>query len=130
MTKAKNVVVAARDSFVIRISSLIRHSSFVITHHELDETQSIGLSGRAVRDRVQRRLARCTYFRAFGLSLEKTNAHFADQLRRRDRHKSEFRGALCRRAGGTRDRYASSHCQRTRSKREQEGRCAGNGEPR
>jgi len=33
MTKSKNVVVAAQDSLVIRISSLIRHSSFVIRHY-------------------------------------------------------------------------------------------------
>jgi len=33
MTKSKNVVVAARDSFVIRISLLIRHSDFVIRHY-------------------------------------------------------------------------------------------------
>lgn len=32
MTKSKNVVVAARDSFVVRISSFIRHSSCVIRH--------------------------------------------------------------------------------------------------
>jgi hypothetical protein len=35
MTKSKNVVAAAKDSFVIRISSLIRYSSFVIHHSSL-----------------------------------------------------------------------------------------------
>jgi hypothetical protein len=33
MTKSENIPASTQDSFVIRISSLIRHSSFVIRHY-------------------------------------------------------------------------------------------------
>ena len=82
-----------------------------------DEAQFVRLFRRAVCDRLQRCSARRARVCALRTTAEKTDANAANQLRRCDRHKSEFRSALRRRAGGTRDRNASPHRTRARSNR-------------
>ena len=79
---------------------------------------------------MQRRFARRANICTLRATAEKTDANVANQLRRCDRHKSEFRGALCRRAGGARDRNASPHRAGARSKCKQTGCSARDGQPR